>query len=78
VWRDKEQFDEGSGTVEMLDEAIRSVTKNIDLEAYRAKYPMHTLRSVEECYYHQLLHQSFDKPQAILENVAHWTMGRLT
>jgi len=77
VWRDKEQFDEGSGTVDLLAESLQSVAATIDAASYRAQYPEHNLRSAEECYYHMLLNQAFSNPQVVLDNVAQWSTERL-
>ena len=73
VWRDKEQFDEGSGTVDLLDPLIKTAAAGIDVEAYRAQYPHTRLRSAEECFYHKLLVESFEKPEVVLKNVARWS-----
>lgn len=73
VWRDKEQFDEGSGTVDLLDQLIKTATTDIDVEAYRAEYPNTQLRSAEECFYHKLLVDNFEKSDVVLKNVARWT-----
>ncbi|MCB0208500.1 MAG: asparagine synthetase B, partial [Anaerolineae bacterium] len=72
VWRDKEQFDEGSGTVDLLEPLIKSAAAGLDVEAYRAKYPHTKLRSAEECFYHKLLVDGFEKPEVVLKNVARW------
>jgi asparagine synthase (glutamine-hydrolysing) len=77
VWRDKEQFDEGSGTVDLLPELIQSATQNIDFSAYAARYPDDRLRSREEALYHQLLVDAFSRPQQVLRNVGRWSQPRL-
>jgi asparagine synthase (glutamine-hydrolysing) len=72
LWRKKEQFDEGSGTVDMLDALIRSAAAGIDPVAYQERYPEDHLRSVEECFYHKLMVEAFKKPHVILKNVGRW------
>jgi asparagine synthase (glutamine-hydrolysing) len=72
VWRQKEQFDEGSGTVDLLAQVLDRATADIDYEAYIRKYPLVELRSVEECHYHRLLCAAFDQPEAVVQNVARW------
>lgn len=72
VWRKKEQFDEGSGTVDLLESVLQAATAGIDAAAYAAQYPNDRLRSAEECLYHKLLVESFEKPHVILENVGRW------
>jgi asparagine synthase (glutamine-hydrolysing) len=74
VWRDKQQFDEGSGTVDVvgrrgspnwLDEAAA--------ESYAARHPAASLRSPEECTYHQILCDAFPQSSFIFDNVARWS-----
>jgi asparagine synthase (glutamine-hydrolysing) len=75
VWRTKEQFDEGSGTVDLLDEALRPLLEGIDLDAYRAA-TNEPVRSAEEALYHRLLSEGYSRPEMILSNVARWTEDR--
>ena len=72
VWRKKEQFDEGSGTVDLLEEAVQSISTSIDFVTYATQYSNDHLRSVEECFYHKLLVNAFGSPQVILNNVGRW------
>ncbi len=74
VWRGKEQFDEGSGTVDLLGPLIERVTATIDVAAYQKAHAQDRLRSAEECYYHQLLSSHFERPRMILDNVARWSV----
>jgi asparagine synthase (glutamine-hydrolysing) len=73
VWRDKEQFDEGSGTVDLLPQLIQAETTYFDPVAYAARHPEDHLRSPEECFYHKLLHDVYSCPQVILQNVGRWS-----
>lgn len=75
VWRTKEQFDEGSGTVDLLSEALDPLLKNIDLDAYRAT-SKESVRSAEEALYHRMLCAGYSRPELILRNVARWTDDR--
>lgn len=75
VWRTKEQFDEGSGTLGLLGEALAPSLATIDLEAYR-ETTTEPLRSVEEALYHRLLCAGYQRPEMILTNVARWTDDR--
>jgi asparagine synthase (glutamine-hydrolysing) len=72
VWRNKEQFDEGSGTVDMLNALIQSAASGINPTTYAAQYPEDNLQSAEECFYHKLLVESYTKPHVVLRNVARW------
>ena len=71
VWRDKAQFDEGSGTADLLPRLGEAV--DIDVDEYRRQWPTVTLRSAEECWYHRLLVEQLDDPEVVLPNVARWT-----
>jgi asparagine synthase (glutamine-hydrolysing) len=72
VWRKKEQFDEGSGTVDLLSETIATIISETEAQAYQQQHPDFHLRSSEECYYHQLFMDVFQTPETILPNVARW------
>ncbi|MBA2373134.1 MAG: asparagine synthetase B, partial [Chloroflexi bacterium] len=75
VWRTKEQFDEGSGTLDLLGEALGPLLADIDLDAYRTA-TNEPVRSAEEALYHRLLCESYARPEMILANVARWTDDR--
>jgi asparagine synthase (glutamine-hydrolysing) len=72
IWRDKEQFDEGSGSVDLLNDALKSVITEDEASSYRRKWPDMGLRSAEECHYHRLFMDAFEKPDPVLSNVARW------
>jgi asparagine synthase (glutamine-hydrolysing) len=76
VWRDKSQFDEGSGTVDLLAGVMQSASAGLDIAEYQARYPQAMLRSAEECYYHQLFVAAYDCPEPLLNNVARWSAVR--
>lgn len=50
IWRVKEQFDEGSGTVEMLDGILPDVMGKTETKNYRHRLPETELRSGEKCH----------------------------
>lgn len=72
VWRRKEQFDEGSGTVDLLDELFRETLLDFDAQAHILKYPDDRLRSPEEAYYHKLLVDMFGHQRGLMGNVGRW------
>lgn len=74
VWRNKEQFDEGSGMVELLPEVLQRTAAGIDTDAYQSRFKADRLRSSEECFYHRLLMEQFERPQAVLANVGRWQL----
>lgn len=73
VYRCKEQFDEGSGTVDLLTTTLGGVMSDSEALVYRRSFPNENLRSSEECYYHRLFMEVFDNPEIIVENVARWS-----
>lgn len=75
VWRTKEQFDEGSGTVDLLGAALQPVVAKLNVPQYQATASEY-LRSPEETFYHKLLVDSYSRPQTILPNVARWVSNR--
>ena len=72
VWRKKEQFDEGSGTVDLLTQMLAERMSEQEAQEYQNQHSESRLRSPEECYYHQLFMDAFEKPEPILSNVARW------
>jgi asparagine synthase (glutamine-hydrolysing) len=70
VWRDKAQFDEGSGTADLLPVLTRA--DGPDTAAYRRTHPDAGLRDAEECRYHRLLAAGVPRPEVVLPTVARW------
>ena len=64
----KAQFDEGSGTVEALDEALS--TRIVDTSPVD--------RVSEGRLYENLLREQYVEPDFILENAGMWTADRIT
>ncbi len=77
VWRDKEQFDEGSGTAELIAGLglDRWLPAN-GLAEYAERHPSAALRSHEESAYHKVLCDAYPGAQFVVENVARWSSGR--
>jgi asparagine synthase (glutamine-hydrolysing) len=73
VWRHKEQFDEGSGTVDLLEHAISGLITREAAAQYCDAHPEARLRSPEECYYHQVFRDVFEQPDRMTDNVARWS-----
>ncbi|NNG17855.1 MAG: asparagine synthase B [Gemmatimonadales bacterium] len=74
VWRDKQQFDEGSGTVQLLGGILDRWLEPEEAEQYRTAVPPDAgLRSREECVYHKLLGEAYGESKAIFANVARWS-----
>lgn len=67
VWRKKAQFDEGSGTVDALDEALNRLTGQagaVDREA-------------EGALYERLLRECYENPQRIIDQAGTWEADRV-
>jgi asparagine synthase (glutamine-hydrolysing) len=67
VWREKAQFDEGTGTVDTLDEALSIATGT----------PSPVDRETEARLYHDILCEQFENPEMILQNAGTWTQDRV-
>ncbi|MBS3735191.1 MAG: asparagine synthase B [Phycisphaerae bacterium] len=72
VWRDKQQFDEGSGTTDVVTTATADMLDASGWHAYAARHRQQRLRSAEECAYHRLLCTAYDHSPVVLDNVARW------
>lgn len=73
VWRDKEQFDEGSGTVDIVGKGFEHVLASKQIPDYMAKHTCAELRSPEECVYHKFLSDAYSGSDVVLGNVARWS-----
>jgi asparagine synthase (glutamine-hydrolysing) len=62
VWRKKAQFDEGSGTVDTLGEALRKLTGQEG----------HVDREAEAALYERILRERFETPERILAAAGTW------
>lgn len=67
VWREKSQFDQGSGVADLLGRGEMPNHKNAD-----DSLDLNASRSAEEAAYRASLTERFEAPQAMLELVAHW------
>lgn len=67
IWRKKAQFDEGTGTVDTLSQALAIVTGA----------PSPVDRKAESQAYEEILRQQFDDPDMILENAGAWAEDRV-
>ena len=66
VWRRKAQFDEGSGTVAALDEALRDLLGGLPLD-----------RGHEAALYERLLRAQYVDPDLVLANAGTWAADRV-
>lgn len=72
VWREKKQFDEGSGTVDLLTRLVDEMMSSRDARRYAETHAGDCLRSSEECLYHRTLCEAYPDPTPVLANVARW------
>ena len=77
AWRTKEQFDEGSGTVDVLTRMGDYFMPQTIARGYSARHRDDCIRSHEECVYHKLLVEAYEDPAMILANVARWEDNRI-
>jgi asparagine synthase (glutamine-hydrolysing) len=67
IWRQKAQFDEGTGTVDTLDEALALATGA----------PRPVDRATEARLYRDILCEQFENPEMILEHAGAWDQDRV-
>lgn len=72
VWRDKEQFDEGSGTTDALATIGARFMNSTETQEYLVRHRSARLRSAEESVYHKLLRDAYDDSTGVVNNVARW------
>ena len=68
VWRKKAQFDEGSGAVAALGEALQAMTGSAT--------PLD--RAAEGAVYESLLRQSYSDPDRIINAAGKWVANRVS
>jgi asparagine synthase (glutamine-hydrolysing) len=76
VWRKKEQFDEGSGTADLLSRIMPVALGPAEAAGLQARYPDVMLRSSEECAYFRLFLDVYEEPDRLITNVARWAEPR--
>lgn len=76
VERAKQQFDEGSGSVDAASEAADSLFTAAELQAHALRHPHVKLRSREETVYHRLLWEVFGDARPVESITARWSFGR--
>ena len=60
--------------VDLLPAVLERLATGINAKDYRATFETDRLRSNEECFYHRLLMEQFEQPQAVLANVGRWQL----
>jgi asparagine synthase (glutamine-hydrolysing) len=68
VWRKKAQFDEGSGTVDALREALKRIAGSV----------AEVSREEEAAIYERMLREQYEDADRIIENAGQWTADRVT
>jgi asparagine synthase (glutamine-hydrolysing) len=74
VWREKEQFDEGSGVAALMAERTESMMSDAELELQRSLHHGVDLRSKEEAFYHRLFNEVYPDSQHITANLGRWAV----
>jgi asparagine synthase (glutamine-hydrolysing) len=77
VWRTKEQFDEGSGTSEVLAGIGNCFMDRTAARGYCTVHRHDRIRSHEEGVYHKLLCEAYADPSIVLANVGRWQDHRI-
>jgi len=74
LWRDKEQFDEGSGTVDVVTRGLKSFISNLQLRQKNLNNEKVKIRSSEEAAYYKIFTEEYKESHEILNNVARWAV----
>lgn len=69
LWRDKEKFGEGSGTIDMLEGLLSEQVDDSQASRHIRANPRDNLRSAEEAFYHEILVDVYGPSDVILDNV---------
>ena len=77
TWRTKEQFDEGSGTSDVLADLADCFMGSAAAPEYSAMHLPDRIRSQEEGVYHKLLCEAYPDPSTVLSNVGRWQDNRI-
>ena len=77
LWRAKEQFDEGSGTSDLLPRLSSAFMEDDEAGEYVKRHPDDAIRSSEESVYHKLLCEAYEDPGTVLSNVGRWQADRM-
>lgn len=73
IWRDKEQFDEGSGASKMMEMLTFENSSDINFYDYAKIHPRDQLKSHEESCYHRMLGEAYENSEIVFKNVARWS-----
>ncbi len=70
AWREKQQFDQGSGSSDMLTEVAEEAISDAEFEKESAEAPV-PVRNKEELYYYRIFRRYY--PESVLPLVGRWT-----
>ncbi len=70
AWREKQQFDQGSGSSDMLTEVAEEAISDEEFEKETAEAPV-PVRNKEELYYYRIFRRYY--PESVLPLVGRWT-----
>lgn len=77
TWRRKEQFDEGSGVIGLLENIAEKAFPGDSWKGFRDQRPDAGLRSAEECFYYSIFERVFEEPETVANMVARWNTRSL-
>ena len=78
VWRTKSRFDEGTGTLDLMDAVLGDWADIPSLETVRASYPEAQLRTAQEAFYFEQFQDVFTHPELLLSNTGRWASDRVS
>ena len=72
VWREKAQFDEGSGIADFMPKLAERMMSDAEYRRWAKSHPDRKLRSKEEALYHKIFNERFSGAGNIEATVARW------
>lgn len=74
VWREKQQFDQGSGILDLISKNITQLMSQNQADEYKRDNPSILLRTTEECFYHKIFSEKFPNSKQLLNTVGRWSL----
>ena len=78
VWRTKSRFDEGTGTLDLMDTVLDDWADISYLEKFRTSHPEASLRTAQEAFYFEQFRDVFTHPDLLLSNTGRWASDRVS
>lgn len=78
VWRTKSRFDEGTGTLKLMETVLSDRVDIEGLETFKARHPNAHLRTAQEAFYYEQFADVFTHPELLLRHTERWASDRVS